>query len=348
MRTVFIADVLVVARSGWARSRAASAAVGGPGRWRRRGQRLSLLPLVSLLAALAAACAPAPPAARPAGGERLRVVTTVLPITLFTRAVAGHCAEVQALIPAGAGAHDLQARPADGAALQRARVLVKNGLGLDDGLDRLQASAGRADLVVIDASRGITPLTSEPEPHPADHGHQHGPVNPHVWLDPLRAVQQVEAVRDGLVAADPPCAQTYRRNAAAFIGRLRQLDRQLAAQLAAYRGRTLVAFHDVAPYFAQRYGLRAEFLVAGPSMAPAPADLRRVAQLVQRHRLRALLGEPQQRSGPYQALARDLGVELRIFDPLESATAAQALQPGTYLEVMARNGEQVRGVFAAP
>lgn len=333
------------------------------GRW--LGERRLPLPvwlaLLPLGAALLAACGSAPPAAnRPV--DRLQVVTTVLPITLFTRAVAGDCAEVVSLVPASAGAHDFQARPADGVALQRARVLVKNGLGLEAFLGKLQASAGNPELLVIDASRQVEPLESadaagdrgadrghDPDHgHESDHGHAHGPVNPHVWLDPLRAVQQVETIRDGLVRADPRCAPTYRRNAGAYIVRLRQLHGQLAEQLAPYRGRTLVAFHDVAPYFAERYGLQAAFLVDVPAVNPSPADLQRVADLVKRHRLRALLSEPQQGQRSLNALARDLGVGVTVFDPLEIASEAQARQPDTYLQVMARNGEQVRAVFAGP
>ena len=318
---------------------------------------------LTLLAGLLAACGGRPTqdtpekVAQPAS-SRLRVATTVLPITLFTRAVAGDCAEVVSLLPASAGAHDFQARPADGVALQQARVLVKNGLGLEDFLHKLQASAANPDLVVIDASRNVTPLAGAAQPrvdrdahgHGGDHGHghDHGPVNPHVWLDPLRAVQQVETIRDGLVRADPRCAPTYRSNATAFIARLRQLNRQLADQLAPYRGRTLVAFHDVAPYFAERYGLKATFLVDVPAMNPSPADLQRVAGTVKRHQLRALLSEPQQGQRSLNALARDLGIGVKVFDPLEIASEAEARQPDTYLKVMARNGDQVRAVFTGP
>jgi zinc/manganese transport system substrate-binding protein len=144
-----------------------------------------------------------------AGGD-LQVVTTFLPITLFARAVAGDCATVRALIPANTSPHDFQARPGDVAALSEAAVLVKNGLEMEGFLDKLVSAAENPDLVVIDSSAGVATLESSGH---HDHGHAHGAVNPHIWLDPLRAVQQVEAIRDGLVKADPSCADGYRRNA---------------------------------------------------------------------------------------------------------------------------------------
>ena len=297
----------------------------------------------SLALALAACGAPrqAPPDA--AADKPFKVVTTFLPITLFTRAVAGDCATVTPLIPASAGPHDFQARPGDLTALRQARVLVKNGLEMEGFLDKLVASAGNSQLKVIDSSRGVTTL--ETENHGDAHGHDHGAVNPHIWLDPLRAVQQVETIRDGLVKADPSCAEGYRRNAAAYTAQLKQLNSEIANQLQPYRGKTFVAFHDFAPYFAQRYGLKADYLVDVPEINPTPADLQRVAAEVKRSQLKALLSEPQEGNRSFNALAKDLGVKLVVFDPMETATEQASRDPATYISVMRRNVADLRQAF---
>ena len=274
-----------------------------------------------------------------AAGKAFQVVTTFLPITLFTRAVAGDCATVTPLIPASTGPHDFQARPGELTALRQARVLVKNGLEMENFLDKLIASAGNPQLQVIDSSRGVATL------HTEHHGHEHGAVNPHIWLDPLRAVQQVEAIRDGLVKADPSCAEGYRRNAAAYIAELKQLHREIASQLQPYRGKTFVAFHDFAPYFAERYGLKAEYLVDVPEINPSPVDLQRVAAAVKRSQLQALVSEPQEGNRSFNALASDLGVKIVAFDPLETASEQASGDPAAYLVVMRRNAADLRQAF---
>lgn len=312
-----------------------------------RAGALSLSLFLSLLLASCAATQQGAERSSSSKGSGLAVVTTVLPITLFTRAVAGDCATVTALIPPNLGPHDFQARPGDLVALRQARVLVKNGLGLEQFLDKLTASAGNSQLAVIDSSRGIATIAStqdEPD-HDHDHGHDHGAVNPHIWLDPLRAVQQVETIRDGLVKADPGCADGYRRNAAAYVAQLRDLNNVIAAQLKPYKGKTFIAFHDVAPYFAQRYGLRAQFLVDVPELSPSPADLQRVVAQVRQSQLKALLSEPQAGQRSFNTLARDLGVRISVFDPIETGTAAAAQDPGTYLRVMRRNTSDLVGAF---
>ena len=346
--------------------------------------RASAARLAMLLLVLLGGCGDRPPGpARQeqpaaAGASRLQVVTTILPVTLFTNAVAGECAEVTPLIPPASSPHAFQARPADLLALRRARVLVINGLGMEGFLERLIRAAENPKLQVIDTSRGITPLALPASPHgDQDHGGQnhgeenHGEenrgeaktaaprggeqaaeptassptVNPHSWLDPLRAVKQVETIRDGLIRADPGCASGYRRRAAIAIVQLRQLDRAISAQLAPYRGRSFVAFHDVAPYFAQRYGLRADYLVNVPEINPSPRDLRRVAALVRRSQLRALLSEPQQGDRSFNALASDLGVRLSLFDPLETADPGAPLDLSLYVKVMRRNASDLSTAF---
>jgi len=301
--------------------------------------------------ALAACGAPRQEAGVTSSNKAFKVVTTFLPITLFTRAVAGDCATVTALIPPNLGPHDFQAKPGDLTALRQAGVLVKNGLEMESFLDKVVASAENPQLVVIDSSRGVATIESPEEGgdhghgHEAGHGHSHGEVNPHIWLDPLRAVQQVETIRDGLMKADPSCAEGYKRNAAAYTAELKQLNSEIASQLEPYRGKTFVAFHDFAPYFAQRYGLKADYLVDVPELNPAPADLQRVAAEVKTSQLKALLSEPQEGNRSFNALAKDLGVKVVVFDPMETATEDASRDPSTYLKLMRRNVADLRQAF---
>jgi zinc transport system substrate-binding protein len=292
------------------------------------------------------------------------VLTTTVPVTLFTRAVAGDCAEVTPLVPPGSGPHGFQSRPQDLLALRRARLLVINGLGLETFLEPLLRSAAPASLTVIDSSRGVATLAAAPPslapaeagadhshrpegrvrdlgpavPPSEAHAHGSGGVNPHIWLDPRRAIQQVATIRDGLIAADPTCAAGYRQRAAAYTAELRRLDADLAHQLQPLRGRTFVVFHDFAPYFAERYGLRAEFLVPSPEQAPAPSDLRRVAEVV-------LLAPPQDSSRVFDNLARDLGVRVAPFSAMESLDPAERADPGTYSTILRRNATALRHAF---
>ena len=327
---------------------------------------VSRLSAVSVLLGLFACGTPPSTDDSSSGTEALNVVTTFLPITLFTEAVAGECADVTALIPPNLGPHDFQASPSDVAALGRASVLVQNGLGIEEFLDDLVTSAGNQDLVVVDSSRGVATIkaaagghddhdnhSDDHDDHHGDddhhdeasenagdrggHSHGHGEYDPHIWLDPVRAVQQVENIRDGLIAADPGCEDGYRKNAESFTTKLKTLNTEFTALLKPYQGKTFVAFHDFATYFADRYALKAEFLVDLPEMNPSPADLQRVGAQVKATGLKALLSEPQEGNRSFNALAKDLGVNIVEFNPLETGSEDSAKLPDTYLDVMRSN-----------
>ena len=291
-----------------------------------------------LLMAFLVSCGTLQKTNRNSDQSKLNVVSTFLPITLFTEAVAGECATVTSLIPPNLGPHDFQATPADISALSNASVLVKNGLGMEYFLDKLITSANNNSLQVVDTSLGVALIRSDDDQDEAKQGDQeHGEVNPHIWLDPLRAVQQVENIRDGLVKADPDCADGYTKRAAAYASQLKGLNTTIATQLKPFRGQTFIAFHDFAPYFAERYGLKADFVVDVPEMNPTPEDLQRVSKKVQQSQLKALLSEPQEGDRSFNALALDLGVKVVTFDPLETGSEQASKQPDTYFKVMDKN-----------
>ena len=283
--------------------------------------------------------------------DELQVVTTFLPITQFTKAVAGDRAEVTQLLPTNVGPHDYQAKPEDARRLATADVLVQNGLEMEEFLEDLVKNAGNANLKVIDSSQGVQTITTESiegETHDHDHdhganekaeaghGHDHGKYNPHIWLDPKRAIRQVENIRDGLIAADPAGKDVYTANASAYIQKLRDLDAETTKLLQPYAGKTFVAFHDFAPYFAQSYNLKATFLVDVPEGNPSPDDVKRVMDTVKASNLQTLLTEPQSGQDAFAALANDLNVRVSTFDPME-AGSPEALQPDYYLTTMRQN-----------
>jgi zinc/manganese transport system substrate-binding protein len=341
----------------------------------RAVRQLSLV-VASAIAVSLSSCtanAPSPNAESPAAEAtptetaELQVVTTFLPITQFTKAVAGDRAEVTQLLPTNVGPHDYQAKPADVQRLAQADVLVQNGLEMESFLEDLVENAGNSDLQIIDSSQGIATLASddigghaEGEEHghghadEADHAdaanqaeaaHEHGEFNPHIWLDPKRAIEQVENIRDGLIAADPAGEAIYTANAAAYIQQLKELDAEIASLLQPYVGKTFIAFHDFAPYFAQSYGLDVEFLVDAPEENPSPADIKRISDEVKESSLKTILTEPQAGEESLAALAEDLNVTISIFDPMETGDA-QAIAPEYYLTIMRQNAESLITAFS--
>ncbi len=331
----------------------------------KRG-RLCLLTLAATSVVGLSSCATNPtksgnsasPQAQATSEGELKVVTTTLFVTNFTKAVAGDRAEVTYLLPTNVGPHDYQAKPEDARTIAEADVLVKNGLGLEAYLDNLVVSANNQNLKNIDSSQGVRTLSNQAveghEPVAGEEqaeagagagGHEQEGFNPHIWLDPARAIQQVENIRDGLIAADPEGKDTYTANAAAYINKLKALDAEVAAALKPYAGKEFVTYHDFAPYFAQRYNLKAEYLVGVPEENPAPADVKRVMNAAQKSDLKTLLTEPQGGDSVFSTLSEDLKVQVSTFDSIETS-GPEGLEPDYYLTVMRQNVKNLQSAFS--
>lgn len=364
--------------------------------------RLSRLQQCQLSIALLSALALGSCASSPSGetnstqdDSKLQVTTTFLPITNFTKAVAGDRAQVTQLLPNNIGPHDYQAKPEDIQKLAKADILVMNGLEMEAFLEDMVKNAGNSELAMVDSSEGVAVIPNEEE-HGDEHkgekegddhdhedhkdedhegeehaegddhgdedhaededhdekkdhaegGHDHGENNPHIWLDPKRAIQQVENIRDGLIKADPDGKSTYEANAAAYIDQLKQLDTEFTEQLKPYAGKTFVTYHDFADYFARSYDLKVEYLVGIPDENASPEDVKRVINAAKSSNLKTLLSEPQASSNPFTALAQDLKVQVGTFDPLETG-GTDALEADYYLSAMRANLKSLTTAFGS-
>jgi zinc transport system substrate-binding protein len=275
------------------------------------------------------------PTAQP---RKTKVVTTFLPIYLFTKAVAGNVADVEILVPPGTEVHEYQATPENVKAIATANVLVKNGLGLEEFLSDTVKNAQNSKLTEIDASKDIKPLNEiSPVEKTAktqeDREHEHAKGNPHVWLDPVLAKQQVSNIRDGLIAADPGNKATYEANAAAYIKELETLNSEFQETLQKNPNCTFVTFHDAFPYLAKRYKLKQVSVVEIPEDQLSPIDVQNAINAVKKYKVKALFSEPGVDNKLLTSLSKDLKLNLRTLDSLETGET----NPQYYFQAMKAN-----------
>jgi zinc transport system substrate-binding protein len=269
---------------------------------------------------------------------KTKVVTTFLPMYLFTKAVAGDAADVEILVQPGTEIHEYQATPANVKAIATANVLVKNGLGLEEFLADTVTNAQNTKLVEIDASKGIKAINEispieKTAKQEKDHNHEHGDGNPHVWLDPVLAKQQVVNIRDGLIAADAVNKATYEANAEAYIQELENLNNEFQQTLQQTPNCTFVTFHDAFPYIAKRYNLKQLAVVEIPEDQLSPTDIQKVVNAVKKYQVKALFSEPGVDNKLFTSLAKDLNLTLRVLDSLETGET----NPQYYFKVMKSN-----------
>lgn len=224
---------------------------------------------------LAAAFTAAPAMAQ----EKLKVVTSFSILADLTKNVGGDRLEVSALVGPGGDAHVYTPTPADARNVAAAKLVIVNGLGFEGWLQRLVKSAGNKATVVT-ATKGVTPRKEKADAHGHKHSHAHDETDPHAWQSVANVKIYAGNIRDALVAADAAGAETYRKNAEAYLAKLDALDREVreaVTKLPAER-RKVISTHDAFGYFAEAYGIT--FIAPQGVSTEAEATARDVARII--------------------------------------------------------------------
>jgi zinc transport system substrate-binding protein len=288
-----------------------------------------LRPLVPLLVVFAlAGCQQSPPPdAKPL------VIASFYPMYDFARQVAGNRAEVVSLMPPGVHGHDWEPSPQDVARLQRARVFVYNGAGFEPWAEKMIAEAAKPSMVVVAASTGLARARSAGS----------GEVDPHVWLDPVLAQGEVEAIRGALERGDPAGKAVYDENARAFQAKLAALHQRFEAGLRDCARRDVVMSHSAFGYLTRRYRLeQVSVMGLSPESEPSPATLANVVRLARQRKVKAIFVEPLVGPRLAETLARELDAQVLPLNPIEGVTAQEAAAGKGYTELMVQNLESLR------
>jgi zinc transport system substrate-binding protein len=257
------------------------------------------------------------------------VVASFYPLYEFASRIGGAHAEVRSLVPPGAEPHDYEPSARDIAALSGVRLLIYNGAGFEPWVDRL-LPALPPSVVRVKATAGLPLATIG------------GAPDPHVWLDPVLAQRQADAILRGFDRADPARRAVYQESAAALRDELEALHQRYTATLARCQSRTFVTAHAAFGYLARRYGLTM-IAVGGLSreVEPSPARLKQVVLLVRRHGARAIYFDAAASPKVAQTIAREVGVQTRVLNPLERLPPEGQRRGAGYLEVMDENLRQL-------
>ena len=276
--------------------------------------------------------------------RRLKVLTSFLPVYCFTVNVAGDNADVENLLAFNIEPHDYQLSRRDLQKLTEADLLIVNGLGLEQWLQKafevslkshpkrlVEVSAG-LERELIYSSRNVRSSknnTGFPEP-----GHS-GYPNPHIWLDPRLVMHAVTNIVRALSQQDPLHADGYAANGAAYIRKLEKLDADLAKELRVAEGAAIVTYHDGFAYFARRYRIKVTGVIEPvPEVVPSLKYLAGLYQAMRVDRVQAVFTEAQ--SAP--RLARQVGSDLNL--PVASLNTLEVgpLQASAYEDEMRSNG----------
>lgn len=287
---------------------------------------------------LASACAPNSTPTPAASG--LRVVAIESFLADIAQNVAGDRVKIDVLMPIGSDPHSFEATPQDVRKITESNVLITNGAGFEEFLDRLLQNAGGTHQI-IEATKGQTSRALKPnEPHDEDN-----PIDPHMWFDPTRVVTYVANIREGLTQADPAGAEVYKKNADAYVVRLKALDAQIKTQVSAIpaENRKFVTDHDTFGYYADRYGFEIVGMIV-PSFSSADSTtaqgLAQLSDAIKAANAKAIFVEQSTNPQVANQISKETGA--KVITGLYTHSLSDAAGPApNYLKMMEYDTQQI-------
>ncbi|MBC1319865.1 zinc ABC transporter substrate-binding protein [Listeria welshimeri] len=274
--------------------------------------------------------------------DKLKIVTTFYPMYDFTKNVAGDKASIEMLIDAGTEPHDYEPSAKDIAKIEAADVFVYNSEDMETWVPSALKSLDSKKLTVIDASKGIQLVEgTEEEGHDHDHDHEeahHHEHDPHVWLSPVLAQQEVTNIQNGLTKADKTNADTYEKNAANYNDKLKALDGKFKTAFEGVKQRDFVTQHAAFQYLAKEYNLH-QVAIAGlsPDQEPSPARLAELQKYVKDNNISTIYFEEVASPKVAETLANETGAKLEVLSPIEGITDKEQKKGMDYIAYMEQN-----------
>ncbi len=152
---------------------------------------------------------------------KFKIVTTFYPVYIMTSNIAEGAQNIELvnMTDVNVGClHDYTLSTADMKKIEKADVIIQNGLGLEDFMDKILSTY--SDIKVIDTSKKISNKIEE-----------NGNLNAHIWTSISNYLLQVEQITDELCGLNPENTSIYQENANKYKEKLKEVQTKYSSEL---------------------------------------------------------------------------------------------------------------------
>jgi zinc/manganese transport system substrate-binding protein len=256
------------------------------------------------------------------GFGKVRIVATIPNLGYLAGEVGGERVDVTILSRGYQDPHTVDPKPSFVLAVNRADMLIYNGLDLESGWLPVIVSASRNSKVSsisspgsFDASSAIETILDVPTSRiDRTMGDIHPGGNPHYLLDPRNGIAVARALYNRLSSIDPEGEPYYKRRAEDFEKRMMEKIAAWEAILAKAKGEKVVTYHKSWTYFTTWAGLtEVGTLEPKPGIPPSPSHIASLIETIRRQGVKVIIAEPYYPKKIARQVAERAGVTLLVL-----------------------------------
>lgn len=215
---------------------------------------------------------------------QIRVVSSASIFQDMAKRIGGEHITSETIVPIGSDPHTYEPTPSDVTMVQKADLILVNGLTFEEWINALIDNSGTtAPTKTI--TEGIEPIQSEKYTNAYD---------PHAWMDASNGLIYIKNILDALMKVDNEHADYYKANYDSYRKELEDLDNYIVQQIERIpvAQRVLITSHDAFAYFGKRYGLSLNAIMGISTQAEArSSDIIRVTKAIRDNQVPAIFVE---------------------------------------------------------
>ncbi|MCM3599133.1 zinc ABC transporter substrate-binding protein [Robertmurraya korlensis] len=289
--------------------------------------------------------------------DKLSIYTTVYPLQYFTERIGGDLVNVQSIYPNGADEHSYEPSQKDMIDLADSDLFFYIGLGLEGFVSKAEKALKNENVTLVATAEHITfeehaeeteeehahEETSEEHAHEEEDEHNHGDVDPHVWLDPIYAISLAEEIKEQLLEKLPDDKEQIEENFAALEKELQQLNDDFTEVTSTAKHKEFLVSHAAFGYWSERYGLE-QISVSGLASTnePTQKELENIIAEAEEHDLHYIFFEQNVSSKLTEIVQKEIGAEPLTLHNLSTLTDEDVKEERTYFTIMKDNLEALQ------
>lgn len=295
--------------------------------------------------------------------EQLSIYTTVYPLEYFTERIGGDLVNVQSVYPPGADEHTFEPSQQDMIKFAEADKLFAIGLGLESFIPSAKETLANQNVEIVELADFISDDSllegeghSEEEHSEEGHseeehaeeadshaGHDHGALDPHLWISPTLSAELSKTILNELIEASPENEEEFTANYEALEADLADLDESFKTMVSEAERDTFFVSHAAFGYWVKDYGLQ-QVAVAGLSTQDEPSqkELAAIVDQAKEQNISYILTEQNVSSKLTDIIRTEVEAETLPLHNLGVLTDEDIDNGDDYLTLMERNIETLK------
>ncbi|MFA5830790.1 MAG: zinc ABC transporter substrate-binding protein [Candidatus Paceibacterota bacterium] len=259
----------------------------------------------------------------PSPSDRMLVTASFYPLAFLAEEIGGNKVQVVNFTPTGAEPHEYEPSPRDMANMERSRVLIVNGLGLEPWILSVQKNINPQTTFLLVAGEGKD-ISRKGDPH--------------IWLSPAIMYGMAKKIALTFSEVDAANGATYLNNLEIFKNKINALGDEYRSGLSHCKSKSFVTSHNAFGYLADNYGLE-QISIAGlsPDAEPSPKQLTDIVTFAKKNNVKYIFFESLASPELSQMIADEIGAKTLVLNPLEGLTAEEERSGKNYLSIMRDN-----------